>query len=396
MNKAQGSSMNQFKKHTFMLLMTMACMLFASSAMAQALAQRNSPRMMQGVRAQGMGNAFIAVDGTDENAIFYNPAAINDYENKFHFQFLLPTAEFSYKAINFFASDITDLADDIDGAANDAAKINAFDTFAANNTGRYEEVDVRGSAVIMMHKYITASLFYESAGVIALTNPILSTVDIETVSQAGLMVGSAYSFFDDHLQVGGAVKFIERHMIDETLTNRDIVANNDFGDALDTKQFGFGVGFDIGLKGKLPCEGVKFCDVMDPRLAITLQDIGDTRFFAGDDVGRQQQSLSAGFAFNPKFWKLESTLAVDVRDLDHRTDFLNKFHAGAEVRWPEISKILREVSVRLGVNQIYLAAGLGLDFKYFKLNFATYGRDIGSKTIQKQSRMFSFQLAAGF
>ena len=40
------------------------------------------PSLMRGVRPIGMGNAFVAMPGTDENAMFYNPAAINDYEKK--------------------------------------------------------------------------------------------------------------------------------------------------------------------------------------------------------------------------------------------------------------------------------------------------------------------------
>lgn len=388
-----------FKKETilkatglFLLVMTIT-----STASAQTLVQRNSGRMMQGARPLGMGNAFIATKGTDENAMFYNPAAINDYEKKLHFRFLLPTVEFSAKAINFFASDLPDLADDINNQATTAGKINQFDAFAAANTGRYEEVGVRGNAVIMMHKYLTASIFYESQAVLALTNPASSTVDIEAINQGGLMIGSAYSFFDDHLQVGAAVKFIERHLVDQTVTQRDIIVNasGNFGDIFNLKEFGFGIGFDIGVKGTPPIRG-KVWEYLKPVFAITLQDIGDTRFFAGDNVGRQQQSLSFGYALHPDFWKLKSTFAMDLRDLDHRGDFLTKFHVGYELTWPEISKILRSVSVRVGVNQIYVTGGVGFDFKYFKMDLATYGREIGARTIQKQSRMFTASLSAGF
>lgn len=368
---------------------------FVASAHAETLVQRTGPRTMQGARPLGMGNAFIAVKGTDENALFYNPAAINDFDTKPHFQFLLPTIEFSYKAISFFANDLPNLADDIDAAGTDSAKIDAFNNFAAANTGRYEEVDIRGNVVTMMHKYITASIFYDSQGVIALTNPASSTVDVEVVTDAGVQIGSAYSFFDDHLQVGAAIKFIERHFVDETITQRDVITNTDFGDSLDFAKFGFGIGFDVGVKGTPPVTG-KLWDTLKPQFALTLQDIGDTRFFAGDSVGRRQESFSVGSAITPKVGPFDTIFALDVRDLDHRGDFLTKFHVGTEWTFPEISKILRSVSVRLGVDQIYLAAGLGLDFKYFKLNAATYGREIATQTSQKQSRMFTFQLAAGF
>lgn len=385
------------KKFIFLFFVLFSLIQFYSfEANAQNLTLRHSPRLMQGIRPLGMGGAFIAVEGTDENVLFYNPAAINDYEAKVHMQFLLPTVEFSYKSISFFSSDLLDLIDDIDAAGTDSGKVDVLDQFAAQNTGRYEEIGVHGSLAIFMHKYLTASLFYENRSILALINPASSTVDLEAVSHAGLQVGSAYGFFDDNLQIGLAVKFLERHLINETLTQRDVLANsNDFANSIEFSNFGFGIGVDVGVKGKIPLGG-KAWEFLDPTFAVTLQDIADTRFFAGDDVGRIEESLTVGTAVHPNFGKFKSILAIDVRDLDHQTDFLNKFHAGYEVTLPEISKVLRSASVRVGVNQGYITAGFGLDFKYFKLNAATYGREVAEFTTQKQSRMFGFQLAAGF
>ncbi|MBI2339434.1 MAG: hypothetical protein HYU99_03565 [Deltaproteobacteria bacterium] len=262
-------------------------LLSSGFAGAQELTMRHSPRSMQGIRPLGMGGAFLATDGTDENALFYNPAAISDYEKEFHFQFLLPTVEFSYKAIPFFSSDLLDLASDIDDAATDGDKVAVFDAFAAANTGRYEEIGVRGPVAIMMHKYITAAIFYENRSVMGLLNPASSTIDVEALSQGGVQVGSAWSFFDKKIKVGGAIKFLGRHLIDEQITQRDVLVNNDFGDALVLDQVGFGLGFDLGFQAKVPLEA-KWWEYLDPTFGLTIQDIGDTRFFLGDDVGRTE------------------------------------------------------------------------------------------------------------
>ncbi|MBI4412085.1 MAG: hypothetical protein HY541_06345 [Deltaproteobacteria bacterium] len=388
--------MNKMKRtRGFFLLLLGVSLLGTGVARAQELTMRNSPRSMQGIRPLGMGGAFLATDGTDENALFYNPAAISDYEKKFHFQFLLPTVEFSYKAIPFFSSDLLDLADDIDNAATDGDKVNVFDAFAAANTGRYEEIGVRGPVAIMMHKYITAAIFYENRSAMGLLNPASSTIDIESTSQGGVQVGSAWSFFDKKIKVGGALKFLGRHLINEKITQRDIVVNNDFSDAIATDQFGFGLGFDLGFQAKIPFEA-NWWKYLDPTFGLTIQDIGDTRFFMGDDVGRIEESTSLGFAIHPDYWKLKTQFALDIRDLEHSTDGITKLHFGYEVTWPEIGKVLRSASVRVGLNQGYLAGGFGLDFKYFKLNAATYGREIGLRTRQKESRMFGLQLASGF
>jgi hypothetical protein len=309
-------------------------------------------------------------------------------------QFALPTVEISYKAISFLASDIPGLADDLDAAGSDSAKIGVFDTFTTANMGRYEEVGVRGSIANFMHKYLAAAIFYENRSGVSITNPASTTIDLEVLSQGGLQVGSAYSFFDDMLQAGIALKFIERHLLDETITQRDVIATSEFSDILDTDNLGFGVGVDVGVKGKLPITNWKAWEYLDPVFALTVQDVGHTRFTGS--VGKANESTTFGFAVHPDFWKLKSIVALDMRDLEAKTDFTTKFHMGYELTWPEISKILRSVSVRLGLNQAYISGGFGLDFKYFKMNAATWGREISERTFQKQSRMFGLQLAAGF
>ena len=387
------------KKIIFSFVVFLSISMFISAfissfAFAQTLAGRTSPRRMEGIRPLGMGGAFIAADGEDENALFYNPAAINDFEDKIHMQFVLPTVKTSYKAINFIASDILNLADDIDAAATDSAKVDVFDAFAATNTGRYEEVGLQGSLVNFMYKWLAASIFYDTYSVIALTNPASNTIDVEAVSHMGLQLGSAYSFFEDQLQVGLAVKVLERHFVDETITQRAILASATFDDIFDFNRFGFGVGVDFGVKGRLPINA-KWWKDLDPVFAATVQDIGHTRFT--NDTGRSQQSATAGLAIHPNFWKFKNQFVVDVRDLEYQSDIINKLHAGFELSLPEISKVLRSFAVRVGLNQGYFAAGFGLDFKYFKLNAATWGREVAERSsYQKQSRMYGVQFAAGF
>ena len=151
---------------------------------------------------------------------------------------------------------------------------------------------------------------------------------------------------------------------------------------------------DLGIKGKLPIDA-DWWNKLDPVFAITLQDVGHPRFTGG--VGRQKESLSAGFALRPKFWKFDSNFVFDVRDLEYASDFVNKLHVGYELIWPDVSKAIKSISARVGLNQGYFTAGLGMDFRYFKFNLATWGREVSArKMYQKQSRMFGLQLAAGF
>lgn len=388
----------------FFFALLAGLVLGSPRAWSQELAQRTSPRLMQGVRPLGMGGGFIGAKGTDENALFYNPAAIADFPKEFHWQFwipafTLPTVEFSAKAIPFFASDLPGLSDDIDLANSDSEKIDVFNAFTNKHTGRYEELGLRGNVVQVMHRHFTGAIIYDSHSVLALTNPASSTFDVESVTHFGVQFGSAAEFLDERLQAGAALKFLGRHIVNETITQREIVANSDFADSLDLNNLGFGVGVDLGVKARPPVPFKpwgKVWSFLDPVFAMTLQDLGHTRF--SNNTGQINESFTMGLALHPadNLWKLKSLFTFDVRDLDRRTDFITKLYTGYELTWPELSRHIDALSARIGLAQGYLSGGLGMDFDRFKFNVATYGREIAAHSRQKQSRMFSFQVAYGF
>ncbi len=376
---------------TWIGMMTLMSLLVLPLAHAKLeYVQGNSPRMMQGARPNGMGGAFIAVKGSDSNAMFYNPASINDYGVVPKFQFLLPTAEISSGAIDYAINQVPDFADEVDAESTDSGKVDAFDRFVTANSGRYFGAGVNGSAVAVMSKYITASLFYNGEGVVGLTNPMSSTLDIETVTQGGVMLGSSYSFFDDQVQLGAGVKFAERHVIDEKITSREIVNNADFGDILDLDNHGFGVGVDLGAKYTPEFE-MTAIKMLKPSFAFTVQDLGHTRFSNG--VEKQRQAISVGTALSPKVGPFETLWALDVRDINHETDLMRKVHIGTEWRLPVG---FASVAARLGMYQKYLSAGVGADIKIFKIDFATYAKALSPNSTNEALRMYMVQLGAGF
>jgi hypothetical protein len=48
------------------------------------------------------------------------------------------------------------------------------------------------------------------------------------------------------------------------------------------------------------------------------------------------------------------------------------------------------LAFRLGLNQGYLSAGLGLDVHYFTLDLATYGEEMGLNAGSFQDRRYTF------
>jgi hypothetical protein len=60
-------------------------------------------------------------------------------------------------------------------------------------------------------------------------------------------------------------------------------------------------------------------------------------------------------------------------------------HIGAETHW-------KLVALRAGLNQGYLAAGLGLDLRFFTLDFATYGEEMSLNAGGIEDRRYALQL----
>ena len=372
----------------------LAAILPTHSAQAQNLTLRDAPHNMQGLRPLGMGNAFIATEGSDINALFYNPAGLADYEKKTHMDFMSLSAEVSSGAVQF-VKDVLDLTDDLDGADDSSAEVDVLNQFAKDSTGEYQEAGFHLQIANFRRKYIGASLFVNNRTVLALTNPQSSTVDIEVLSQGGLQVGGAYSFMEDLVQVGGALKFMERHLIDAQISERALVATSDTSDIVDVDNLGFGVGVDLGVKSRLPIKGNKAVDFLDPVMALTWQDVANTRFTG--DVGKTPQSVSLGVAVHPNFdEKFKNTLAIDYSDINRQSTFITKLHVGYELLFPEVGSFFHNTGVRVGLNQGYFTAGFGVDARFVKIEAATWGRELGSISRQGQNRMWGLSFSGAF
>lgn len=354
------------------------------------------PSLYKGVRPVGMGNAFLAMPGQDENAMFYNPASINDFPKAFHFRFISPVVDFSPGSIGLI-KDTFDLADDIDAQGTDAGKIDTFRTFVNQRIGQFESIQARLPVITLMHKWFGFSLLADSRSTISFRNRAFTNIEVVSRSDFGGMIGTAYNFkdllgIDENFQAGVAVKVLHRLSINEIVTTDDVVNNADFGDTLPRRR-ATGVGVDVGLKGDFPTFGAAWLEAVKPTLALTWQDIGNTRF--GNGVPDTNQSLSVGFALHPQVGKWQLHFANDFRELTQSSGFLKKWNIGAEAVGPQFWGFFRP-SIRVGGNEGYITGGASLDFKYAKLEFATYGEEAGKFTTQKQLRRLAVNLSFGF
>ena len=83
--------------------------------------------------------------------------------------------------------------------------------------------------------------------------------------------------------------------------------------------------------------------------------------------------------------------AFDVRDLNQSSSFVKKVNFGTEFQFPRYLGFFKP-AVRVGANQLYFSGGVTLDFRYAKLEFATYGEEAAQFSRQKQTRRIAFNL----
>ncbi|MGZ3688429.1 MAG: hypothetical protein ACXWPM_11335 [Bdellovibrionota bacterium] len=108
----------------------------------------------------------------------------------------------------------------------------------------------------------------------------------------------------------------------------------------------------------------------------------------------QPRSIGFGFsALKPTWWKLKDTVfAIDFNDILNNGSmqngvfvndgsFFRTIHLGAETH-------LSILTVRAGINQGYLSAGVGIDTKIFSLDLLTYGEEMGLNTGSVEDRRF--------
>lgn len=367
------------------LLLLPSTLLLAQSTSIPA----EHPSLYKGVRPLGMGNAFIAMPGSDENAAFYNPAAINDYK-RLGMRIVSPTLDFSTSIIGL-VNDTLDLSDAIDAATTDGAKIEEFRNFVNQHIGEFQSIALRLPILQLQHKWFVLSTLADSRTTISFRNRTVTNFELSSRSDAGGLIGTAFGFWEDQVQVGLNLKVLYRISVDETITTDDITTAAKFSDVLSLNRAP-GVGFDLGLKGKVPSYGQKWLEVIKPTVGFTWQDIGNTRFSGA--VPDTTQSIGLGVGIHPTLGQWEFHVENDFRELNQSVAFIRKWNIGAEVVAPKL--LILRPSFRLGANQGYIAAGTSFDFRFLKLEFATYAEEAGVFSRQRENRRIALNLSFGF
>lgn len=395
---------------TLLLPTTLSAQLNSPGHFAQ-----ESPSMNRSVRALGMGNAFIAVDGNVYSP-FYNPAGLNDIE-KGRFNILSPTMEVSSSAFGL-VSDVRDLVDDIDAANSDSQKVDALDNFVKARFGEFNHLRAALNIINYTRHNFAAGALLEERLTLSFRDQALPKFEVRDITDLVFYASVSHNWWEKLLQAGVTVKPAIRSAVNEAINSATAV-NDEVDDVFQTLLFPhLGISFDLGLKSDLSFPGLMKSDsykrlheYLKPAVALTWQDIGNTPFkwnlrdTDGNEDGVEnpakfvnavasspvdsEQSISVGAKVSPKLAILDTNFALDVRDLNQDKDFFTKLNIGAEVKFPKI------LALRAGLSQGYLAAGIGVDLWIVNVDFATYAEEVGQFSREDGNRRYALSLNMG-
>jgi len=337
------------------------------------------PLFYEGIRPLGMGGAFTAV-ADDENAIFYNPAGLNQIDGFGGTEILNPYLEISRDTLSFF-NDLKDVSDAGTDSEQLNLAINLLDDFFGKN------LHLRSGLFpnLIFHNFGVGIL---AQGVFdgTVNNPLLfKTLDVLGGYDIALVVSGAYGFevLDGPLRVGLTGKLVRRELLRQAYTAFDLVREDgiDLDGDIET---GTGFGVDLGFLYTPPV-------ILEPTLGIAVQNIGDVDL---GDAGEIKQQINLGTAVHPPVPLGDVVVAFDVLDITRNIgeddDWAKRLHLGVEYKFPMI------LSVRAGFNQGYFGAGTTVDFWIFKAAYAFYIEEIGAAAGQNPDRRHIFQLSLGF
>ncbi|MCD4814177.1 OmpA family protein [bacterium] len=351
---------------TAFLLLPLLSMAGESRRQQYQLGDNTERIFIQGIRPMGMGGAFIAV-ANDENAMFYNPAGLARLN---YWRFTFPDYALGWDTKSF------------DNLSYLLSNTGAFTEFMDGGTMSPETIDaIDQLSNTRMHFNLNTSIKYIQpnfgSGIWIFTDMALETGAILLPEaswnlRAGLIETFAWGWGWDIPKFGylaGGFTIKATQLIRSYEENRNVLDMDD----IETEQL-WGGGLDIGMLYQ-PTDEIS--------VALVVADIY-TRML--DEV--MVPNFKLGFAYEPwylNFEDLATVLAVDVVELNWQGDNewkntannatainFSKFRVGVEFLLSGL------VALRGGLYQGYPTAGISLVTSFINVDWAYYGKELGS------------------
>jgi hypothetical protein len=321
------------------------------------------------VRALGMGNAFSAVVD-NKDALFYNPAGLDRIKG-FHLVLMDPTlGSDGYTAYTTYQNAV---------GGGYAQLIQSF-------YGQELWVGIQDSLAIAVPDFAFAG--YDAFNLsFNLHNPAYSNLDLSVTNDVGLVGGFAMNLLPSNaLTLGFAAKRVTRYGGRVTFGPSTLATLVSTPLTSLSGNYGTGYGGDAGLNLQLPVAA-------SPTFSAVWHNIGQTHFVQTSGTSALpalDNEIVFGFGMAIHFPATVIRPAVDFKHYNMWDEQLGKrLHAGLEIELPALS-------LRAGLNQGYYTLGVGIDFKYFLLDLATYGVELATYPGQLEDRRYVLQLTIDF
>ncbi|MBM4304526.1 MAG: hypothetical protein FJ112_09400 [Deltaproteobacteria bacterium] len=355
--------------------------------------------LSKSIRSLGMGGAFYGLSD-DEYALFYNPAGLSLRRSGTEVM-LRVNGNVSSNAISGF-NDFKDLGSlNINQAINRLEKHKNKPMFG--NAGLLPYFVTRNLAVgvLLADTKLNFNISKGVSEIGSLADLQTEVADLTFVSDSGLVIGYAQSLFDSNLHFGANLKGLLRAGGRKAFTALQFNNNADI-DLEPDKIGGTGIGIDLDLGatyefktlpfGILSRASLTFNNLLATDFSIAKQYQGAPKLVRTANIG--WYTVFSGVSVIDNFQVL-----ADISDIslggENRIDFgartgnlLKKLHLGLEMP-------MGRFSVRAGLNQGYLSAGLGMNFYALRLDLATYGEETG-ETTRRESRRYLATVALGW
>jgi hypothetical protein len=343
-------------------------LILFSALILPAFGETIEPFVMPSARSGGMGGTHAAF-ADDFYTLFTNPAALIDVEEQFSAAELTVSMYGPLFELFDMLSDYSNGDLDLSGIAPGAVGFDLAGPVALGWVGRR-----MGLGVFSRTK----------------TDVKMTSSKVKPVLSGEILLLGGYSFrlIDQpkHVLDGGFLaKGFYRGMVNMEASVFDAgnIISDFMGNPYETH---LGMGLDLGLRYTFLEDlavGLVCFDAYSPALVTSYNSLSDYRDKSASDSSyatvRPRLNLGVSYRIHSDFLdRYISNLVVmldyndflDLAALIPRNPILN-IGLGAELR------LLRVLSLRLGISDALPAAGFGLDLKYLKLDFAIHGKELG-------------------
>ena len=328
------------------------------------------------VRALGMGNAFMAaVD--DESSLYYNPAGLASVRQSL----------FEIMSVNLTVNqNVIDLANQ-SGSDQTAA--------VGNLIGNKIYVEAGLGLPSFTAPYWGWSTFGNAVFDGTIHNPTIPYFDALAYAQYGAIGGFAVTTWDQLLDIGVGMKYVQRAGIGKTIHIVDFL-DAKFQSKLE-KEFvnKSQISTDVGLTYHFD-QWYNYAI----KMSAVMKDIGGMDFGSS---GRIPTTMNFGLASESEFLGFDLLLAADLVDATFTTtkkkSLARNLNFGAELGLSRRSNAGHHaLALRVGKKGSYPTTGLSFNPPYLPImiDFASWSEEVGAVAKAKRDKRTSVQLSFNF